>query len=286
MLMAIQALTQFVIHYWTVDYGGNDKIVNQVGFAGTIVSIALAVVAIVYAYFQTAAQKRDADVIANRLAEMRQLLSSLNTSGAQLGNYAKFIEETQSRLEEITTTQGQTLATAVRIEKSIDEKRAADVTSSQLSRKAPISDADAELAKKIVEFSAPLMLLCFYALSEVSKRSGTSIQYRNVLRLGSEKTLGRQGREERYILILSNWIEGIGAGTFYMLQVLRLASLTEPRNHPEFNVIAHRVVLSAAFAGQMDRALERLAGYSEEDRRSISIDREGIESAIKDTFGE
>ncbi|MEO8065090.1 MAG: hypothetical protein ABI821_20345 [Pseudomonadota bacterium] len=286
MLMCIQALTQFIIHCWTVDYGSDENVVSQVGFAGTLVSIALAGIAIVYAYFQTYSQKRDSDAVATRLAQMRELLASLNTSGAQIGNYAAFMEETQARLAQITTAQSEVLATAVRIEKGIEERRAADLTVGQQVKGVPTAAGVSDIAAQIVQTSALMVLLCFYTLQEVTKRNGTTKQYRGVLSAGAKDTLKRQGKGDVFISVMANWIEGIGTGVAYLLQTLKLLELTRTEVLGSEKVAEFRAVLARPFADQMPKVLERLSGFSEEQLNSISIDQAGIDSALTEIFDE
>jgi hypothetical protein len=282
MLMCIQALVQFVIHYWTIDFGSDASVVSHLGFAGTLVSIALAVVAIVYAYFQSYSQRRDSEAVATRLAQMRELLTSLNTSSAQIGTYAAFMEQMQAQLGRITTAQGETLATAARIEKSIEDRRAAELTAVQEVKTSAPSEEPAQAARLVISRSAPLILLCLYALAEVAKRNGTMTQYRHIINSASRNTLARQNKDEGFILAMANWVEGIGAGAAFVLQTLDLVALQEVEG-PAGATEQYTVALADSFLAEMPNATKKLDRLKEQPQ---SIDRAGVESAIQAAFSD
>jgi cell division protein FtsL len=61
-------------------YGADTGIVSYVSFAGTIVSIILAVLAIVYSYYQNFSQQRDSSTIATQIDIRRQTVTDVRIS--------------------------------------------------------------------------------------------------------------------------------------------------------------------------------------------------------------
>jgi hypothetical protein len=275
MVMIIQALVQFTLHYWTIDYGGNDKVISHLGFAGTLVSIALAVVAIVYAYFQTYSQKRDADSVAIQIAQMRELLNALNLSGEQIGTHAAMLKEMQGRLAEINSAQDEVRAIASRIEKGIDEKRALDSSFKQQSPP-PKSLDTPDLAKSIVARSPAIVLMSFYALNEVHLRDGTMTEFRKVLNRACVITATEDGNAEKYVDIMSNWIEGIGTGVVYLLAVLNLVRLGE--KDPKRG--SFKVKVEQNFLDQIPALITAIDGMPGKEAATLNVRRAALDKAL------
>ncbi|MYL71760.1 hypothetical protein GLW00_12910 [Halobacillus litoralis] len=108
----------FVINAFTFNLADDDKIVNYIGFAGTITSILLAVVAIIYSFFQSQGfantqSKLDdsADKIENITNELKdvtdykdfinQIDTRLNTFDKQLNTFEELHPKFDSMREEI-----------------------------------------------------------------------------------------------------------------------------------------------------------------------------------------
>src|ERR1700739_2024082 len=68
-------LAEYVLIGWTQNYGADHDVLSHVGFAGTIVSMILGVVAIIYAFYQGFAQQRDAQALAGQLSDLRRVLA-------------------------------------------------------------------------------------------------------------------------------------------------------------------------------------------------------------------
>jgi hypothetical protein len=77
-------MVEYIICQWTFGYASNPDIVSHVGFAGTIVSIILAVIAIIYSFFQTFSQQRDAAKLSTQLANLAVLSNKLDLAGERI----------------------------------------------------------------------------------------------------------------------------------------------------------------------------------------------------------
>lgn len=100
-------LFEYVVMEWTRVYGSNQDVVSHVGFAGTIVSIVLAVIAIIYSYYQTFAQRKDSSLLALQLENLQSVAANLQREGAGLTTVKDQIQ--------------QALDTSMRTERSIAE---------------------------------------------------------------------------------------------------------------------------------------------------------------------
>jgi hypothetical protein len=72
-------------------YRSDQGVIGYVSFAGTIVSIILAVLAIVYSYYQNFAQKRDSSNIAAQVDLLRATVSDVRLSKAEFAEELKRI---------------------------------------------------------------------------------------------------------------------------------------------------------------------------------------------------
>lgn len=84
LLLIVAGLGQYVISGWVQDYGSNAQIVSYVSFAGTIVSIILAVLAIVYSYYQSFSQQRDSSNLAVQIDLLRNVVEEVRKSEEDL----------------------------------------------------------------------------------------------------------------------------------------------------------------------------------------------------------
>ena len=53
----ILLLSQYIIFQWTYNFGSDKNLLDHISFAGTIISIILAIVAIIYSFIQAAVTK-------------------------------------------------------------------------------------------------------------------------------------------------------------------------------------------------------------------------------------
>ena len=98
--IVVVVLAQYIISGWVNNYGTSADVVSHVSFAGTLVSIALAFLAIVYSYYQNFAQQRDAASIASQVELLRGVVLEGRSSQTQFaGELIKF-EEISAKLDE------------------------------------------------------------------------------------------------------------------------------------------------------------------------------------------
>lgn len=98
----ILVLAQLLITQWTIKAAGNRDIIDYVSFAGTLTSLLLAVLAIVYSYFTTASQKNDADRVSSQLASLDVTIRTLNDSESRLSGELNKLTEIRAKLDDVS----------------------------------------------------------------------------------------------------------------------------------------------------------------------------------------
>lgn len=73
-------LSQFLLHQYASNMMNETQVINYISFSGTIVSIILAILAIVYSFFQSMTQQGNSDKIANSVESLTTVASTVNQS--------------------------------------------------------------------------------------------------------------------------------------------------------------------------------------------------------------
>jgi hypothetical protein len=218
LLMVIQALLQYILHYWTLKYGSDQNVTGQVGFAGTLVSIALAGLAIIYAYFQTNAQKRDADSVGARISQMRELLITLNTSGNDIRVATDSLQKLQEQIGRIENAQRDTLASNKRLEDLVRDK---DRQVAGKDSDMPASGDGDKLLVRIAEnaTSAAIedQLVIFNTLIAVAEKGGNSAMMREIVFEVARRDVALTFNDQQQIDRNAEWFEGMALGITYSL---------------------------------------------------------------------
>lgn len=76
-LFIISFFLQFIIYYFSYIYGGSVKALGYISFAGTLISIILAVIAIGYTYGESIKQKGSSDQLLLEIASLRDIKDKL-----------------------------------------------------------------------------------------------------------------------------------------------------------------------------------------------------------------
>ncbi|WP_373350912.1 hypothetical protein [Acinetobacter bereziniae] len=76
-LFIISFFLQFIIYYFSFIYGGSVKALGYISFAGTLISIILAVIAIGYTYGESIKQKGSSDQLLLEIAGLREIKDKL-----------------------------------------------------------------------------------------------------------------------------------------------------------------------------------------------------------------
>jgi hypothetical protein len=88
-LFIISLFLQFIIYYFSFIYGGSVKALGYVSFAGTLISILLAIIAIGYTYGESIKQKTSSDQLLVEIAGLRDIKDKLAGQVGILENIAE-----------------------------------------------------------------------------------------------------------------------------------------------------------------------------------------------------
>lgn len=78
MVCALIVLGQWLLYYWSSESMNSEEILAYVSFAGTIVSMILAVLAIIYSFVQTQAQQSTSDSISREIFRLTDVTTEIN----------------------------------------------------------------------------------------------------------------------------------------------------------------------------------------------------------------
>ena len=83
-LIVVLVLGQLIVHMIAWRFGANVNALGYISFAGTIVSIILAVLAIIYGFVHTGEQSRASSTIASQVTNLHRVVESFQKSGGAL----------------------------------------------------------------------------------------------------------------------------------------------------------------------------------------------------------
>jgi hypothetical protein len=217
--MLLVMLFEYIVIEWTRAYGSNTDMVSHVGFAGTIVSIVLAVVAIIYSYYQNFAQRRDSALLGQQLESLRTVAASLSREGTDLGAIKDQIRQT---LDSATRTElsVQELGARVAATKAASGEDAEFVQSQSNASRAdlPIS-SPANMVNFLLKSAGRPQQTVYLALSAAVEKNLSTTELGSLVRRAVEKRLVEQGKTN-IVPALTNWCEGTVAGTSWLLEDL------------------------------------------------------------------
>lgn len=106
-LFIISILLQFIFYYFSFIYGGSVKALGYISFAGTLISILLAIIAIGYTYGESIKQKGFSDQLLIEISGLRDIKDKLAGQVNILENIADLktaIEDTRNAVNNIDFT--------------------------------------------------------------------------------------------------------------------------------------------------------------------------------------
>lgn len=217
MVLAIVILTQYIITTWVYNYGGNEDVVGYVSFAGTIVAIILAVLAIVYAYYQNFSQQRDSYNIASQVDLLRRVVEEMRDSERSLASEVRQLHELRAKVDESAnlTKETRVEASALRAEIKLMLQEKAQAAA-QPAPAAPDHYMN-DLGDRLVNIATPMQLSIYYAhcLAE---------DY-GVAPMDVDSDIARPVAPEA----LEDWVAGISYGTFLVAHDVGLLPLNRSR---------------------------------------------------------
>ncbi|HEL5571671.1 TPA: hypothetical protein UOK25_000395 [Stenotrophomonas maltophilia] len=195
--IAIVVLVQLLITQWTVKAAGSREIVDYISFAGTVIGIVLALLAIVYAFLTNASQKNDSD---NLKAQITRLDSTITSAGISGQKFDIGVSRLESIIDGVASLEKHTMESAARVEAGIDSIRSAvKINEIESSRSNPLgSDVSADAKKSIsialrrlIDTASEWQTICYYtaALAPSDVRERVSFFNETINRMLKSKVL-------------------------------------------------------------------------------------------------
>jgi hypothetical protein len=223
---------EYVLIVWTQNYGADENVVSHVGFAGTIISIILAVIAILYSYYQTFAQQRDS-------ASLAEQLRNLQIVSATLGESSKNNLQQEQELVAIRTQIQESLDAAKRTEAIVggihatvadlksrsyaaEQATSADARDTAVAAAAEQAFDSDKTAAVIVQRASSTQLAIYIAICHAAKHEMSVREFAVLVHAASENWLKARNKEGS-AAVLSEWTEGLANGHLDLLDDLRIA---------------------------------------------------------------
>jgi hypothetical protein len=100
LIVSVVVASEYIFLDKVLRYGSDGAVVSYVSFAGTIVSIILAALAIVYSYYQNFSQQRDSNNVAAQINLLRSTVSDVRVSKNEFINELQRISDISDKLDQ------------------------------------------------------------------------------------------------------------------------------------------------------------------------------------------
>jgi hypothetical protein len=225
-------VSEYVLIVWTQNYGADQNVLSHVGFAGTIISIILAVIAILYSYYQTFAQQRDSASLAEQLRHLQTVTTTLGESSRNNLQQEQELLAIRAQIQESLDAAKRTEAMVGGIHANVADLKARSYAAEQapLPKAKEIAVAAAaeqafdppKTAAVLVSRAGSNQLAIYLALCHASKNDMTVRQFQHLVHTASANWLKTHNKEGS-AAVLSEWQEGVATGHLDLLDDLKIA---------------------------------------------------------------
>lgn len=101
LLIAILMIIEGFVFYAAMENSNSISALGYISFAGTITSIILAVLAIIYGFVQNGTQDRKSELIAQQMGRVREVVDDLKKSKTDLGDEVEKLESISSGIDRL-----------------------------------------------------------------------------------------------------------------------------------------------------------------------------------------
>lgn len=122
-LIVVLALGQLIVHMVSWRYAANANALGYVSFAGTIVSIILAVIAIIYGFVQTVEQSRSSSTIASQITSLYGVVETFQKSGGVLSEQLQQLGSISAGIVKSVALSEKSQEQIIKVQSSVDEMR-------------------------------------------------------------------------------------------------------------------------------------------------------------------
>jgi hypothetical protein len=223
-------VVEYQICNWTQNYGADKDVVSHVGFAGTIVSIVLAVIAILYSYFQTFAQQRDAGALTKRLEELGTVSQSLSAAAERNTEQTQHLASIRTQIQEQLTASKRAEGLLGDIRMTMEAFKTRNElaepprpATEQSQKQAEAAFNPAKLASYLLSVASPLQITIYVAICYAAEHRMSPTAYGDLVRESADRSLSKGDTQPKVREILSHWYAGMANGYLGLLEDLKLA---------------------------------------------------------------
>lgn len=120
---AMLVMAQLLITQWSVEAAGNREVIDYVSFAGTVVGMILAILAIVYSYLSNASQRSDAEALRIQISNLNDAIGKAQVSGSQFTSEVNRLEEIRETIAQTAANSAAALEASGRVEAELKSLR-------------------------------------------------------------------------------------------------------------------------------------------------------------------
>jgi hypothetical protein len=218
LLILIVILLQYILTGWVGEYGNNTNIVSHVSFAGTIVSIILAVLAIVYTYYQGLSQWQDSSNLTAQVSQLSYLVKDVAESRLGLTSEVDRIAELGEKLDRSLVVAEESRSLVGGVAAKIEAMKAHSDRSATEPTPLPRADGTA-LGVRVARSAGPTQLAMYYAIQLGCQRRWSTRRVAMDLVVEAAKRKGVTSEA------IHHWYDGILTGSWYLLLDLDLVKM-------------------------------------------------------------
>lgn len=219
-LFIISLFLQFIIYYFSFIYGGSTKALGYISFAGTLISIILAVIAIGYTYGESIKQKTSSDQLLVEIAGLREIKEKLAGQVDILENIADLktaVEDTKNAVIKFDfASEFEKLESQLRSEKN--PKSSLDIKMSELE----------EIIQRFSVVTDHRFLEIIYSLE-----NGQISSFDDFFKYFNNNEYDKKARHELLIMYMSHYQIGNTLGIFKNWQPVKGVKEIYQRKYPE-----------------------------------------------------
>lgn len=249
LICVLLVLGQYVIEGWVSNYGADPDVVSHVSFAGTLVSLVLALLAIIYAYYQTFAQQRDSGGISAQIEVLRNTILQSKETQLDLSNDLTRLSEISQKIDLAISIGEESTKHSLEIRREMHEVLANVTEKKEKAQKQTnnnLVNADA-VAELLVSRAYYLQISVYYVLCVACKKNlepGEAFARFMQPTIPSDK-----------MSWLKEYLEGFLMATWYSLLDLGVCTVDGSRKAESANSVFSARVL-ASFKANLNAAKE------------------------------
>lgn len=179
-IIFVISLTQFIVQFIAFIYAGSSSALGYISISGTIVSIILALLAIIYSYYQSTSQANSSSSLNNQIDKLIGIVDEIKTDKSDLGYELDQLSDIREKIDSSISLQKVSHAQVTELTNTIGELR-----NNRLSETYPEKLQDDPFSKLVVDGDNLIhltLILIYYS-------SSTGVPVKNMWSELSEPTV-------------------------------------------------------------------------------------------------